>query len=66
MRWLLLLVVLACAACGDRRSFDQRYADTGNELENRAQNIDAALESDSDSNTAASPQMLNDSNQQAL
>ena len=32
--------LLALAACGDRRSFDERYNDAGSELENRARAID--------------------------
>ena len=31
---------LAVAACGDRRSFDERYNDAGSELEQRARAID--------------------------
>lgn len=31
---------LALAACGDRRSFDERYNDAGSELEQRARAID--------------------------
>ena len=38
-----VLALLALAACGDRRSFDQRYEDTGSELEQRARAIDQNL-----------------------
>jgi hypothetical protein len=31
---------LVLAACGDRRSFDERYNDAGSELEQRARAID--------------------------
>nr|WP_314443337.1 hypothetical protein [uncultured Sphingomonas sp.] len=37
------LCLLVLAGCGDRRSFDQRYEDTGKELEARARAIDQKL-----------------------
>jgi hypothetical protein len=36
----VLLALAALAACGDRRSFDERYNDAGSELEERARAID--------------------------
>ena len=39
----VLLSFLALAACGDRRSFDERYGDTANEIEQRAQRLDAEM-----------------------
>jgi hypothetical protein len=52
MRSVALLLLLAVVAgCGDRRSFDERYQDTGREIENRAREIDrniAANENASD------------------
>jgi hypothetical protein len=36
----LLLAIVALSACGDRRSFDERYNDTSSELEQRARAID--------------------------
>ena len=38
-----LLCLSALAACGDRRSFDQRYEDTSSELEQRAKALDQNL-----------------------
>lgn len=40
---LALACLLALGACGDRRNFDERYRDTGAELENRARALDANL-----------------------
>ncbi|GAA4002693.1 hypothetical protein [Sphingomonas humi] len=39
----LVLLLLGLAACGDRRSFDERYEDTGAKLEERARAIDGNL-----------------------
>ncbi len=36
----VLLGLLALTACGDRRSFDERYNDTSSQLEERARAID--------------------------
>ena len=38
-----ILCLAALAACGDRRSFDERYNDTGAELEQRARALDNKL-----------------------
>ena len=35
--------LLLLAACGDRRDFDQRYADTHNEIENRSATLENRL-----------------------
>ena len=43
MRWALMILVANTAACSDRRDFDQRYNDTANELQERANAIDANL-----------------------
>lgn len=43
MRLLALTLALMLAACGDRRSFDERYNDTSAELEQRALAIDRNL-----------------------
>lgn len=43
MRLLALFLALVLAACGDRRSFDERYNDTSAELEQRARAIDQNL-----------------------
>ena len=40
---VLMMSLLALASCGDRRSFDERYQDTSQELENRAQRLDQNL-----------------------
>ena len=40
-----LLVVLALAGCRDRRSFDERYSETAQNIEERARNLDAELNS---------------------
>jgi cell division protein ZapA (FtsZ GTPase activity inhibitor) len=42
MRALLILAALSLASCGERRSFDERYADTQQNLEERARELDAA------------------------
>jgi hypothetical protein len=47
---LALLVLLALGGCGERRSFDERYATTQNELDERARKLDAAS---ADSNAPA-------------
>lgn len=36
----LLLAIVALSACGDRRSFDERYNETSSNLEQRARAID--------------------------
>ncbi len=38
-----LLLALALVGCDDRRSFNERYDDTQRNLEERAQNLDAAV-----------------------
>ena len=44
MRLLLLGVVLAMlGGCGDRRTFDERYNDTGKQLEEKARALDQNL-----------------------
>ena len=43
MRVALALVLLSLAACGDRRSFDERYNDAGAALEEKARAIDANI-----------------------
>jgi cytochrome c-type biogenesis protein CcmH/NrfF len=48
------LWLLALAACGDRRSFDERYQDTSVELEQRARALDQNL-----SNQLSANQQLN-------
>jgi len=40
---MLLALVLALGACRDRPSFDERYADTANAIDDRARDIDADL-----------------------
>jgi hypothetical protein len=37
------LCLLAVAACGDRRTFDERYDDAGTKLEERARALDQNL-----------------------
>ena len=42
MRFAILCLMLAAtSACSDRRSFDDRYDDTANTIEQRAAQIDA-------------------------
>lgn len=43
---VVLIVLLTLAGCGERRSFDERYADTNRNLEERAQQLDAAAAAD--------------------
>lgn len=38
-----ILALLALTACGDRRSFDERYNDTGARLEEKARALDQNL-----------------------
>ncbi len=38
-----LLVVLALAGCRDRRTFDERYSGTAQNIEERARNLDAEI-----------------------
>jgi hypothetical protein len=40
MRALVFLLPVALAACGDRRSFDERYQDTAANLEAKARELD--------------------------
>jgi hypothetical protein len=56
MRRPLLLVSLLLAGCNDRRSFDERYDDTQRNLEQRAANLDAAV------NVAGSESATNEAN----
>lgn len=46
MRVLLIALTAAMglSACGDRRSFDERFADTQRNIEQRAYNLDAHLD----------------------
>lgn len=54
MRWVAaLLCVAALGACGDRRSFDERYKDAGAELEARANAIDQNLANEMPANEAS-------------
>lgn len=44
MRWFASpLILLALAACGDRRTFDERYEDTGAKIEERARALDEKI-----------------------
>lgn len=45
MRLIVACLVSLLAACDDRRSFDQQYDQTANEIENRAARIEADLNS---------------------
>ena len=38
-----LLLLLALSACGDRRTFDERYQDTSKTLEDKARQLDENL-----------------------
>lgn len=49
MRWTAALLLLLATACGERRSFDDRYDDTAAELGNRAARIDAELNASGES-----------------
>lgn len=51
---LLMLCVLA--ACGDRRSFDQRYSDTSRKLEEKARELDANLAAAEAAENEAAPE----------
>lgn len=42
----VFLCVVALTGCQDRRSFDERYADTERNIEQRAQTLDADLNKD--------------------
>jgi len=53
-RAVLAALLLATAACGDRRSFDDRYRDTGRELENKARELDGNLSASEPANETAS------------
>ncbi len=44
MRALLPLLLLLLGACGDRRSFDERFNDPQAELEQRSAELDRKLE----------------------
>ena len=48
------LCLCALGACGERRSFDERYKDTGAELEARANAIDQNLANELPADKAAS------------
>ena len=51
MRFAILCLVLAAvSACSDRRSFDERYDDTANDIERRAARIDAQANAADDGN----------------
>lgn len=40
---MCLALLLALTACGDRRSFDERYEDAGRTIENKARELDRNL-----------------------
>jgi hypothetical protein len=42
----LLLLLLTLAGCDDRRSFDEKYDETAEELDQRAARLDAELNND--------------------
>ena len=42
---IFCLMLAAVSACSDRRSFDERYGDTANDIEQRAARIDADVNS---------------------
>jgi len=42
MRWIVLLPFLV-SACGERQSFDQRYEQTSERLQDKAEALDAEL-----------------------
>ena len=48
---LLLGWALALVACGDDRSFDDRFNDTAGEIEQRAANLDAQIEANAGTET---------------
>ena len=43
---IVSLLLLVLADCQDRRTFDERYADTERNIEERAQRLDARLNND--------------------
>jgi len=43
MRLLAISIAVILAACGDRRTFDERYNETSAQLENKAQQLDRNL-----------------------
>lgn len=47
IRILPFLLLAAAAGCGDRRSFDERFSETENAIEERADRIDRELDNDS-------------------
>ena len=54
MRIVLLTLVAALATgCGDRRSFDERYSDSQNEIERRAERIDRELANETENSGEA-------------
>jgi hypothetical protein len=48
MRFAAAWVVLLSAGCEDKRSFDERYEETANEIQDRAAQIDSDLNSSED------------------
>lgn len=42
-RAMILLILLASAACHQKRTFDERYSDTANTIGNRANSLDSQL-----------------------
>jgi hypothetical protein len=54
MRWLLP-VLLMLGACEDQRSFDDRYADTEAQLENKARSLDERLAHTNSGSTGTTP-----------
>lgn len=56
MRLIPLLFVAALAAgCGDRRSFDERFSDSENAIEERADRIDRDLANAAEESEAEKP-----------
>ena len=43
MRLVIACLIILLAGCEDRRSFDKRYDETANEIQNRAARIETEL-----------------------
>lgn len=58
MRTAWLWALLACTACSDRRSFDERYEQTAEQLEDKARQLDEQVAKGTPSDSSGNVQAV--------